>query len=434
MKTGLLLGAGFSYDFGMPISRELTEIFLNLFNTRNTRSLIIGIANHQPFGVDRPINKTAITEAFDLLMAYKEKKIENYEGLLSEIQALGDDYAKNQSDRDSYHYVFGLFYEIIHKILSIYQSESYKTLYQKNIKWFSKLENILSTEETWVFTLNHDIFLECLAIDLGIPVTYGTTGSIEFPVSNLEMGEKIEFSTIDRDSYSIDNSSFLAGKKGINLVKLHGGLTEHSYNNEGTICNQNLKNITSKALMSDFHKIQRMAYYHQGRKVPDGKDRAITNIHGELDLISKAMLTGGKKYSKTANPKKGEEKLILFDKILDQLDELTIIGYGFGDKHINFRIANSMARRDNLSVRIIDPIFRNIPEFLEPFNYDNRIHRASCGAAHWIDYSKSQKWDTEQIEALKENALMRSEIKHKVESILRSGKVNRWSYQDSVDT
>jgi NAD-dependent SIR2 family protein deacetylase len=425
MKTGLLLGAGFSCDFGMPISRELTEIFLNLFSRSNSRSLIAGMANHQPFSVDRPINKAAIAEVFDLLLAYKEKKGENYEELLSHIQALSEDYGKSQSDRDSYHYTFCLFYEIIHNLLAIYQSESYKALYHKNLKWFSKLEDILSAEETWVFTLNHDIFLECLAIDLGIPITYGATGTIEFPVSNIEMDERIYFSTIDRSLYRADNPSFLSGQKGINLVKLHGGLTEHSYKDECIICNQSLNKATSKELVSDFYKIQRMAYYHQSQKVPDSKDRVITNANGELDLISKAMLTGGKKYSKTAKPKKGEEKLIVFDDILGQLDELTIMGYGFGDKHVNFRIANAMARRENLSIRIIDPNLRKVPEFLEPFDYDSRIHRAICGAANWIDYSKSQKWNIEQIESLKNNSKIRNEIKSRVESLVQTGKFNK---------
>jgi hypothetical protein len=426
MKTGMLLGAGFSYDFGMPISRELTEVFLSLFNRSNTKSLIVGMSNHQPFTADRPVNKAAITEVFDLLLAYKEKSGENYEELLSKIQELSEDYGKSQSDRDSYHYTFSLLYEIIHNLLAIYQSESYKALYHKNLKWFTKLENLLSVEETWVFTLNHDIFLECLAIDLGISITYGATGKIEFPLSNLEMGELIEFSTLDRCSYRSSNPSFLAGEKGINLVKLHGGLSEHEYKDERILCNQSLSKSTSKELISDFYKIQRMAYYHQGQKIPDSKDRAITNTNGELDLISKAMLTGGRKYSKTAKPKEGEEKLVIFDDILGQLDELTIIGYGFGDKHVNFRIANAMARREDLSIRIVDPNLKKVPEFLEPFDYDSRIQRASCGAAHWIDYSKSKKWDTEQIEALKKNSQIRAEIKSKVESIAQTGKFSKW--------
>jgi len=427
MKTGILLGAGFSYDFGMPIARELTEVFLALFNQNNTKSLITKMANHQPFTEDRPINKAAITEVFELLLAYKKKKGENYEELLSQIQGLSNDYSKNQSDRDSYHYAFGLLYEIIHNLLSIYQSESYKNLYPKNMRWFSKLENILSTEETWVFTLNHDLFLECLAIDLGIPITYGTTGKLDFPVSNMEMSERIEFSTIERINYTASNTGFFTAKNGINLIKLHGGLSEHEYNDGQLLCNQSLVGkATSKELITDFYKIMRMAYYHHGQKIPDNKDRAITNTNGELDLISKAMLTGGKKYSNTANPKKGEEKLIIFDEILTQIDELTIIGYGFGDKHVNFRIANAMARRENLTVRIIDPNLRKVPEFLEPFDYNFRINRALCGAAHWIDYCKSQKWDTEQIETLKANAQIRQEIKNKVETIIQAGKFNKW--------
>lgn len=422
MKIGILLGAGFSYDFGMPIARELTEVFLNLFNRNNTRDLIARMAAHQPFTEDRPTNKAAIAEVFDLLLSYKEENGENYEELLSKIQSLGEIHSKSQSDRDSYRYVFSYLYETIHRLLSIYQSESHKTLYQKNLQWFSKLENILSTMETWVFSLNHDLFLECLAIDLGIPITYGTTGKLAFPVSNLEMNERIEFSTIERSAYNVRSPTFFAAEQGINLVKLHGGLSEHEYDDALLICNQNLKKATSNDLLADFHTILRMAYYHQGKKVPDGKDRVVTNEKGELEVISKAVLTGGRKYSKTANPKKGEEKLVIFDEILDQLDELTIIGYGFGDKHVNFRIVNAMARREGLSVRIIDPHLREVPEFLEPFDYNSRVRRASCSAAQWIDYCKSQSWNLEQIEALKANSKIRQEVKSNVESAIKAGK------------
>jgi hypothetical protein len=426
MKTGLLLGAGFSYDFGMPIARELTEIFLSLFNKVNTRRLVIKMAAHQPFSADRPINKSAIDDAFSLVLAYKEKSGSNYEELLSQIQSLGEDYKKSQSDRDSYHYVFSLLYEIIHNLLSVYQSEAYKGLYRQNIKWFSKLKDILSEEETWIFTLNHDLFLECLAIDLGIPITYGSTGELTFPVSNMEMGNRIDFATIERSSYCAQGLGFISGQQGINLIKLHGGLSEHEYKDDSILCNQNLNKSKSDDLMQDFYKILNMAYYHLGQKVPDNKDRAITNINGDLDLLTKAMLTGGKKYSKTANTKKGEEKLAIFDDILNQVDELTIIGYGFGDKHVNFRITNAMARRENLSIRIIDPNLKKTPEFLEHFDYNSRINRATCDAVNWIDYCKSRKWNADHIDAIRQNSHARQEIKRKVESLIRAGKVSAW--------
>ncbi len=422
MKTAMLIGAGFSYDLGMPISRELTEVFLSLFDAASVRRLINNLAGHEPYSADRPINKKAIEESFGLVQSYKVSAGQNYEELLSGIQDLGENPGKNQSDKDSYHYVFGLLYEIIHDILSIYQKASYEVLYPINKRWFSKLDNLLSDDETWVFSLNHDLFLECLAIDMGIPVTYGGSDILEFPISNLEMEGPIEFSCIKRKEYKIDAPGFIRDKKGINLIKLHGSLSEHEYKDGSLLCNPTLTKTSSQELIDEFSKIQRMAYYHQGRKVPSGKDRVITNKNGELDLIGKAMLTGGRKYSKTAKAKEGEEKLIIFDEILSQLDRLTIIGYGFGDKHVNFRISNAMARRGNLAIEIIDPIFKkNLPDFLEPFDFDSRIVRASCGAAHWMDYCKSQKWDAEQISSLKENAKLREVVKTRVESILKYG-------------
>jgi hypothetical protein len=80
-----------------------------------------------------------------------------------------------------------------------------------------------------------------------------------------------------------------------------------------------------------------------------------------------------------------------------KLDELTIIGYGFGDKHVNFRLSNAMLLNKSLTIRIVDPVNCKPPEILEQFDFDSRIRGASCGAAHWMDYCVSKKWDSEQI-------------------------------------
>ena len=119
------------------------------------------------------------------------------------------------------------------------------------------------------------------------------------------MNEVIEFSCIASKEYNVNCPGFIRGKKGINLVKLHGSLSEHEYKDEPLICNLRLNKSSSQELMDDFRKVLRMAYYHQGHKIPSGPDRAITDKNGQLSTLSKAILTGGKKYSKTAKPKEG---------------------------------------------------------------------------------------------------------------------------------
>lgn len=424
MNKGILLGAGFSYDLGMPLSVEFTEVFLGIFNKRNTKSLATALAKNDPYSKGRPINKEAIFKGFDLLLEYKRNKGNNYEEFLQIIQEKQNELGSNQSDKDSYNYLFSFFYEIVHMILSIYQKISYETIYEKNIIWFSKLKNLLSDKETWVFTLNHDLCMECIALDYGIPITYGDNENISFPLSNIEMDKKVNLTCLRRSNLASGNTGFFRGKRGINLVKLHGGLSELHYKDNEFLCNLPLNYDSSNELITNFKQLEDMGYYAQGQKIPSGKDRWITDFNGELDIISKSMLTGGKKFSKTSKIKKGEEKLKIFDEELLKLDELTIIGYGFGDKHVNFRLSNAMLLNKNLTIRIVNPVNCKPPEILEQFDFDSRIQGALCGAAHWMDYCVSEKWDGEQINSLKENVKYREIIKSKVEAEIMAGAFN----------
>jgi hypothetical protein len=80
-----------------------------------------------------------------------------------------------------------------------------------------------------------------------------------------------------------------------------------------------------------------------------------------------------------------------------------------------------MARRDNLCIWIVDPHRHTLPEFLEPFDYNSRVRRAACGATHWMDYSKSNRWDADQMESLKQNAPLRKAVRERVVAALQHG-------------
>jgi hypothetical protein len=218
MKKELLLGAGFSYDLGMPLVTELTEVFLGIFEEKSAINFAKKISTHNPYGNDRTIKEEAITEGIKLILEYKKNKVGNYEYLLSQLQNLR---GRNQSDRDSYHYLTAHFYGLIHKILTYYQIESYSILYPKNYPFYSKLSNLLSEEgETWIFTLNHDMYIECLALDLKIPISYGDSTNTTSFFTNSRNEIKLTRSIKDQ----ILNANFIKGKSGINLIKIHGGL------------------------------------------------------------------------------------------------------------------------------------------------------------------------------------------------------------------
>jgi hypothetical protein len=145
----------------------------------------------------------------------------------------------------------------------------------------------------------------------------------------------------------------------------------------------------------------------------------VTGPDGTLDIVVRALLTGGNKYSKTTNPKKGEEKLQLFESVLRTLDELTIIGYGFGDLHVNYRISNAMVLNEGLKLKIVEPANRRWPEFLQQFDYGFRLSGGRCGAAQWIPFANGGSWNAAQGEALKKNEGLRTEVRKKIQERFR---------------
>ena len=130
MKKGLLLGAGFSFDLGMPLAKELTEIFLGRFD-KQTIVLVGSILSRQnPFSSDRPINASAINTGLELILDYKQDSCCNYEAFLAELEQRSERSSFTQSDRDSYHFLYTYFYGLIREILVLYQHISYDVIYK----------------------------------------------------------------------------------------------------------------------------------------------------------------------------------------------------------------------------------------------------------------------------------------------------------------
>ena len=419
MRKTLLLGAGFSFDFGMPLAAELTQVFLELFNERSAAALANKLSRQRPFSEDRPINAQAVHEAVDLVVKYRTKGGTNYEGVLTELDALGRSGHRTQSDRDSYGYVISVLYDVIHRILINYQAISYEELYELNKPCFAGFPNLLSDEATWIFSLNHDVYVEALAIDLGIPITYGDAEEIEFPRTNSTPRDRVRFTYSEREALRRNAPGWITNATGINLVRLHGGFAELEYRDGSMICNPSLSVGCSSDLMAQVWRIESMGYDHGGKRVPSGRDRVVTGPDGTLDILSRSVLMGARKYSVTTDEKKGEEKLKLLEEGLDETDELTIIGYSFGDRHVNYRISNAMVRNPNLLIKIVDPVRRPRPEFLQQFDYNGRIRGGQCGAAQWMTFVKANRWDNEQTRSLKKNAAVRARIGERVRARLR---------------
>ena len=401
-KRALLIGAGFSYDLGMPLATDFTKGFLKFFNESRMRECLEIWKTANPYGSDRPIDPKAMDDVYNIYKSYIRNPNSNYEEFLKEIQRLHNDPRAKQDYRDAAHYIFGRFFDAIVELFWRSQLKSYP-MYKHNKKFYESFSNFLSEKELWVLSLNHDLLIEFLCLDNKIPFSFGEVEQVTFPL-NKESNDFIDFSLTPRSNMQIDRMNFIRNHTGVNLIKLHGAINEFTYNDDKNVLHvKPIPNDTSASYLKRVDDVLHRMTYDGENSLPVIGEIVVSNLKKEVEFFRKSILTGGFKYSETFDPKPGEEKMSLLEEVLLNVDELTIIGYSFCDNHINLRLNKSMILNEKLKIVVVDPFNTEIPEVLKPFNYqkNTRIKRVTCGTPEWMYYMKHEEWNTKDGEELK---------------------------------
>lgn len=420
----LLLGAGFSYDLGMPLAKDVTEDFFTFFDEGRIKSMISNLKNSNPYGDDNPISKKAMEDFFCVYKRLKKESIENnnYELFIKGLQDCEKELGIKPDVADMYNLLISKFNQYLNMYFWIYQINGYQLL-KNNSDLYKWLLEDYSDEELWILSLNHDLNIEMMCIDYKIPLSFGYRATESYPLSNIDFTESVELDIQNRENLHIKDMSFIEGRKGVNLIKLHGAINEYR-------CDDNKKRVIASIgkckESSDYFSIintinHRMKYYFdENPSFPFLLDEEIpiSDSNKKYHILKQSVLSGGYKYSETINHRDGEEKMDLLDEVLNKVDEVAIIGYSFGDSHINNRIVKAMYKNEKLRVEIIDPGYNKVPEVLNAFNYNFRVTACVSSVPDWVYFTHTGKWSEEIKNRLIKTEQIRKEIKKRVKRIL----------------
>lgn len=393
MAKGLLLGAGFSYDLGMPLASEFSDTLFSFFNATKMTYIINKMKGLRPYSIDRTLCNTTLNMFIEIYNEFLNSDNKNYEELFKIIEDLSLSSREAQETRQ---YFLAKLRNIINELFLIYQRETY-LYYLLNKDKYKWLIDEFSKDELWIFTLNHDILIEMLCIDYNIPLCEGYSNTFPIPQSNKNLKDIFEFGRIDATEKNVDNLNYATNTKGINLLKIHCGLNEYFQGDEKSGKYRLLfpKNDCKNSLeflirLEQF--VHNPHYYIDGQKPNIEGEICFSDFERTMQFMQPSILTGSKKYHTTFSNHQNEEKIELFSSGLEKIDELYIIGYSFGDKHINHRISHAMHLNDNLKVMIVNPIFQK-QEIFEPFDYGMRVRYCNSVFPIWADYEKRGNWD-----------------------------------------
>jgi hypothetical protein len=362
--TGLFLGAGASFESGMPLVWDLTAEIRAWLTPDKLRELNVGWRAQGSGNPDEVID-TLVASLLDGSMHY-----ENILGNL-EVQFNRPSNARPAGLRQSYHGLYSWLVELVYHLLWYrhVQNEAFitRTLrYLEGIAGLARQNNPL-----WVFSLNHDLIVECIAAHYAVRIDCGFSGSGTLPLRDSKgarLGElpvqTLAVKHLETSGLDFKNMT----EPGINLIKIHGALDVFTANDSHDLIKlAPMGEGVAGVLQSLRAANENLLYYapdYPGGKVKTINEIAYADEAGIMQFLRRTLLSGAFKFDQRSTQVLPPAFLKQFRHYLLHVSHLICIGYGCGDVHINQVLREWLEFTGDRKLELVGPGTKACPPFL----------------------------------------------------------------------
>ncbi len=358
--TGLLIGAGASYEIGMPLVKDLTSELKAWLTPEKLRAL-----NKVWKDKQGGYSNAVIDDLSNMLLLDGQ----HYESILGHLET---QFRRLSPLKHDYHGLYAWMVEMIYYILYFRHTNNVAYI-QNNLGYF---EGIVSLAEKnnplWIFSLNHDLIIECVSAKYSITLNSGfTTETMTLPRRN-KSGEIIgELRAEIIAGEQIENGAmpFLkSGSSGINLLKIHGALDVFAFNDGKDLLKLLPINPTLSGVIESLRIAnEELLFLHplqHGQPVKTTNEITYSDRTGEMQFLRRSLLAGAFKFDTRQSQVLPHNLLKHFRSNINHVTSLICIGYGFADIHINVIIREWLEFSAGRKLEIVAPGITAIPAFL----------------------------------------------------------------------
>ena len=358
--TGLLLGAGASYDSGMPLASELTRELKNWLTPDKLRWLNDTWREQGAGYSDATIDDFARLLAIDTM---------SYEHIMGYLEVQSDRVRERSGE---YHGLRSFLSEIVYFLLKERHvlNESFIV---RSVRYLDGIKSFMTVNKPlWVFSLNHDLIMECFVAHSRIPVRYGFSNElVRLPRRDIKgnrIGE-VEARVTRKQQFEEQALNFFRpGEEGINLLKIHGSLDEFAFNNGHDLLKLVPESTSVPEVISALRNANDEVRYIDprwpGGTVKARNEIAYADAEGEMQFLRRTPLAGAFKFQDRSSQTVPSELLGHFALSLAYLSRLICIGYSFGDQHVNQIIRAWLESSEKRRLIIVDPSIEHVTAFL----------------------------------------------------------------------
>ena len=354
--TGLFLGAGASYEVGMPLVKDITNQLKEYLTCDKLRSLNAHWNSH---GLGYSNEAIAGFETMLSRLSREESEL-SYEDALGYLETR---FRRSSSISGEFHGLYSWLVDIVYHLL-YYDHINNIEFIKRNLSYYKGLERLAEENNPlWIFSVNHDIMVECIATLYGIPLNSGFTNEIvSLPRRD---GDRRVIGHLSAEVLSgehLNDSAmpfFRDGARGINLLKIHGALDIFTFRD-----GQDLLKIRPLGQSVDglFDALKATNQdLHYSSKVRATNEIAYLDNRQDLQFLRRSLLAGRSSSTQMAAKSFRQKLLEHFKSYINHLRTLVCVGYGFYDIHINNVLRRWLELGGDRRMMIVDPYLKTIP-------------------------------------------------------------------------
>jgi hypothetical protein len=360
VMTGLFLGAGFSYEAGMPLAWDLTAEIKGWLTADKLRNL------NECWKVRGTGFPDGVIE--DVIGVLQRPEV-HYEALLGYVETQSK---RSHSLLQEYHGIYSWLVELVYHIL--YYRHIYNVGFlNTNLKWYEGFKALCEpSTPLWVFSLNHDLLIELIAARLEIRLYSGFTPEIISLPRRDKSGKNIgELKAEVIRQYELERHAMRFPNpfvRWIYLLKIHGSLDIFTFNNGKDLLKILPQSQHSNSYIESLRAVNEELFYplsrNSGRNVKSVNEITYADNDGEMQFLRRSLLAGAHKFDSRHNQVLPISMLKHFRENINFVSRLICIGYSFGDMHINAIFREWLEFSADRKLEIVDPSISHTPSFL----------------------------------------------------------------------
>jgi hypothetical protein len=413
--TGLLLGAGASYEAGMPLVWDLTSEIRTWLTPAKLRQL-----NHGWRIQGGGYSDAVIDDCIGVL----ERDGLHYENILGYLETQFQR-QRTAALRTEYYGLYSWLVELVYHLL-YYRQVNNSDFFDRHLPFYGGIQALAeSNKPLWIFSLNHDVIVESLAARHSIPLYCGFSPTIVTLPRRDSCGNikgELRAQVLTKDNLEKGAMHFPnPPQQGIYLLKLHGALDIFAFNEGNDILKLLPAEPTERSVIETLRAANEDLIYvlpgSPGGKAKANNQIAYADAQGVMQFLRRSLLAGAYKFDPRATHVLPRSLLRHFGANINFVTNLVAIGYSFGDDHINGIVRRWLEFSAERHIEIVDPRAERIPQSL--LHLAPQVTLTQRTATDWLDHKAGIDRKPEEQAYKQTAALLRKQGRERVAAVMQ---------------